>query len=56
MNFLTNILEEIKWKAQDFFWSIQDKLQLNKIEDNLYSDEDIEAKPKKKKAKKKSKK
>jgi hypothetical protein len=57
MNWLTNIVDEIKWKAQDFIWAIQDKIEMWKINK---SDEpfvgEIEVKPKKKKSKKKSKK
>ena len=59
MNWLTNIVEEIKWKVQDFVWAIQDKIQLNKelknIDESWDKVEEIEVKPKKKKAKKKTK-
>jgi len=59
MNWLNNIIEEIKWKVQDFVWAIQDKIQLNKelknIDESWDKVEEIEVKPKKKKAKKKSK-
>lgn len=65
MNWIINILEEIKWKAQDFVWAIQDKITLAKelknVERELDQAEGIagawqeeEIKPKKKKAKKKS--
>lgn len=59
MNWLLNILEEIKWKAQDFVWAIQDKIALNKelknIDESWDEVEEIEVKPKKKKTKKKTK-
>lgn len=59
MNWLLNILDEIKWKAQDFVWVIQDKIKLNKelknIDESWDKVEEIEVKPKKKKAKKKTK-
>lgn len=60
MNWLNNILEEIKWKAQDLVWGIQDKIELwkiNKSDEPFVGEivEEIEVKPKKKKAKKKSK-
>ena len=60
MNWLLNILDEIKWKAQDVVWSVQDKIQMWKLDKEIkgeadYEVEEIEAKPKKKKAKKKSK-
>jgi len=59
MNWLINIVEEIKWKVQDFVWAIQDKIQLNKelknIDESWDRVEEIELKPKKKKAKKKTK-
>jgi len=58
MNWLTNIVEEIKWKVQDFVWAIQDKIQLNKelknIDESWDKVEEIEVKPKKKKTKKKT--
>ena len=61
MNWLINILEEIKWKAQDFVWAIQDKITLAKELKQIDAEwdkeeqvEEIEVKPKKKKAKKKS--
>jgi hypothetical protein len=57
MNWLNNIIDEIKWKAQDFIWAIQDKIEFYKetkaIEKELF--EEVEVKPKKKKAKKKNK-
>jgi len=59
MNWLLNILDEIKWKAQDFVWVIQDKIKLNKelknIDESWDKVEEIEVKPKRKKAKKKTK-
>ena len=58
MNWLNNIVEEIKWKVQDFVWAIQDKFQLEKelkAIDDKWDVEEMEVKPKKKKAKKKSK-
>ena len=58
MNWILNILEEIKWKAQDFVWAIQDKISLAKELKSLDNEwdnvEEINVKPKKKKAKKKS--
>jgi len=60
MNWLYNIIDEVKWKIQDFVWAIQDKIQLNKELKNIDAQwdveevEEIEIKPKKKKAKKKS--
>lgn len=68
MNWLINILEEIKWKAQDFVWAIQDKITLAKELKAIDKEWDAEldqaegisgawveeVKPKKKKAKKKS--
>jgi len=56
MNWLNNILDEIKWKAQDFIWAIQDKFK--KSDEPFIGEyvEEIEVKPKKKKAKKKNKK
>lgn len=60
MNWLINILEEIKWKAQDFVWAIQDKIALAKelktIDSQWDNVEEIEAKPKKKAKKKSAKK
>jgi len=55
MNWLNNILDEIKWKAQDFIWAIQDKFK--KSDEPFIGEyvEEVEVKPKKKKAKKKSK-
>jgi len=59
MNWLNNILDEIKWKAQDFIWAIQDKFQVEKWSDKDFDKswnvEEVEVKPKKKKAKKKTK-
>jgi hypothetical protein len=56
MNWLNNIVEDIRWKAQDFIWAIQDKIQMCKINKQIVPEvEEIEIKPKKKKAKKKSK-
>ena len=59
MNWLINILEEIKWKAQDFVWAIQDKIALAKelkSIDKEWDVEEIEVKPKKKAKKKSAKK
>lgn len=60
MNWLRNIVEEIRWKAQDIVWLIQDKItlhkELKKIDDCWDKVEEIEAKPKKKKSKKRTKK
>lgn len=53
MNWLNNILEEIKWQAQSLVWAVQDKIEMWKL--NKCDVEEIEVKPKKKKAKKKSK-
>ena len=59
MNWLLNILDEIKWKAQDAIWAVQDKYtlwkELKAVDKELEQVEEIEVKPKKKKAKKKSK-
>lgn len=58
MNWLLNIIDEIKWKAQDLVWAVQDKIEIWKLNkcDNIECEvEEIEVKPKKKKAKKKSK-
>ena len=57
MNWLSNILEEIRWKAQDFVWAIQDKVEMWKLDREIskVEVEEIEVKPKKK-SKKKSKK
>jgi hypothetical protein len=67
MNFLNEIYWDIKWKIEDAFNAIKDKFNKNSYEvepfvgeynDNEISasweDEEIEVKPKKKKAKKKS--
>ena len=60
MNWLINILDEIKWKAQDIVWAVQDKVEMWKLGKEIkgeadYEVEEIEVKPKKKKAKKKAK-
>lgn len=59
MNWLLNILDEIKWKAQDLVWAVQDKYtlwkELKAVDKELAEVEEIEVKPKKKKAKKKTK-
>ena len=60
MNWLLNILEEIKWKATEVIWVVQDKITLwkiNKSDEPFVGEfvEEVEAKPKKKKAKKKTK-
>lgn len=59
MNFILNIIDNLKWKAQDFIWMIQDKIALSKefkmIDAELNDVEELEIKPKKKKnAKKKN--
>lgn len=57
MNWLTNIVEETKWKVQDFVWAIQDKIEMWKISNNDESsvgETFVEEKSKKKKAKKKN--
>jgi len=60
MNWLYSIIDEIKWKVQDFVWAIQDKIQLNKelknIDQSWDEVEEIEVKPKKKSKKKSAKK
>ena len=57
MNWLNNIVEEIKWKVQDFVWAIQDKVEMWKLDKEIkdIEVEEIEVKPKKKKAKAKKK-
>lgn len=57
MNWLNNILDEIKWQAQSLVWGIQDKIQMWKLdkEINDIQVEEVEVKPKKKKTKKKTK-
>lgn len=60
MNWLNNILDEIKWQAQSLVWAVQDKIEmwkLNKCDSiNCECDvEEVEVKPKKKKAKSKKK-
>lgn len=56
MNWLRDIVDEIKWKAQDFIWAIQDKITLAKelkaIDKEWDNTEEVEVKPKKKKKKK----
>jgi len=60
MNWLTHIVEEIKWKATEIVWAIQDKIELwkaNKSDEPFVGEsyiEEIEVKPKKKKTKKKN--
>jgi hypothetical protein len=58
MNWLLNIFDSIKWKIEDVVWAIQDKIKLEKelkeIDAQWDIAEEIEVKPKKKKAKKKS--
>jgi len=68
MNWLLNIFDSIKWKIEDAVWAVQDKYTLWKELRNIDKDlgldqaqgiagcayEEIEVKPKKKKAKKKS--
>ena len=61
MNWLLNIFDSIKWKIEDAIWAIQDKITLHeelKAIDTEWDKEElieeIEVKPKKKKAKKKS--
>lgn len=50
MNWLSNILEEIKWKIQDVVWAVQDRYtlwkELKAVEKDLF--EEVEVKPKKK--------
>jgi len=60
MNWLINIFDNIKWKIEDLIWAVKDKIELNKELKNIDAQwdveeaEEIEIKPKKKKAKKKS--
>jgi len=60
MNWLYNIIDEVKWKIQDFVWAIQDKIQFNKelknIDQSWDEVEEIEVKHKKKSKKKSAKK
>jgi len=57
MNWLSEIIERIKWKIEDAIWAIQDKIEFYKetkaIEKELT--EEVEVKPKKKKTKSKKK-
>ena len=60
MNWLINIFDRIKWKIEDAVWAIQDKIALHKELKCIDAEwdkeeliEEIEVKPKKKKAKKK---
>lgn len=60
MNWLLNIIEDIKWKFQDASWWLEGKVEQWKLrkensESNYQIAEEIEVKPKKK-SKKKSKK
>lgn len=57
MNWLNNILDEIKWQAQSLVWAVQDKIQMWKLDKEISNieAEEIEVKPKKKKAKSKKK-
>lgn len=57
MNWLNNILDEIRWKATEIVWGIQDKIEMWKLNEEIkdIEAEEIEVKPKKKKAKKKTK-
>lgn len=57
MNWLLNIIDEIKWKAQDVLWAVQDKVEMWKLNKEIkdIEVEEIEVKPKKKKVKKKTK-
>ena len=58
MNWLINIFDNIKWKIEDAIWAIQDKIQLHRelkcIDEEWDNVEEVEIKPKKKKARKKS--
>lgn len=58
MNFLTEIYWTIKWKIEDAFYAVKDKLNNNSYEVEPFVGEEyveeIEEKPKKKKTKKKS--
>ncbi|NBW23581.1 MAG: hypothetical protein EBR82_88125 [Caulobacteraceae bacterium] len=61
MSWLLNIFDSIKWKIEDAIWAIQDKITLAKELKQIDAEwdvteevEEIEVKPKKKKAKKKS--
>jgi len=57
MNWLSDIIDRIKWKIQDAVWVIQDKIEFYKetraVEEELF--EELEVKPKKKSKKKKKK-
>jgi len=56
MNWLSNIIDRIKWKIEDVVWAIQDKFQLEKelkAIDKSWDVEEVEVKPKRKKKKKK---
>lgn len=65
MNWLVNIFDSIKWKIEDALWNIKDKVEMWKLDREIakeeyvndaedFAVEEIEVKPKKKKAKKKS--
>jgi len=59
MNWILNLLEDLKWKATDAVWAIQDKFEMWKLNRETGKDyivEDIEVKPKKKSKKKSLKK
>ena len=57
MNWLSEILDRIKWKIEDVVWAIQDKIEFYKETKKIEKEfEELEVKPKKKKSKKKSKK
>lgn len=58
MNWLNNILDEIRWQAQSLVWAIQDKVQMWKLDKEIkdIEVEEIEVKPKKKSKKKSVKK
>lgn len=60
MNWLLNVIEDVKWKFQDVAWWIEGKVEQWKLrKENSETDyqiaEEIEVKPKKKKKKSKKK-
>jgi len=57
MNWLSDLIERIKWKIEDAVWTIKDKIELQKelkcIDKEWDNIEEVEVKPKRKKKKKK---
>ena len=57
MNWLSEIVDTIKWKIEDIIWTIQDKIEFYKQTKAIEKEfvEEVEVKPKKKKTKSKKK-